>query len=151
MPGKVNPVIPETVLQIAAQVIGNDTAITFCGQSGNFELNVMMPVMAYNLLQSIELLTNGINVFRAKCITGLKANKKRCTELVEKSLALITVLSPVIGYDKAAEIVKEAEKSDLSLRDTIKAKKILSKKEIKELLDPIKMTEPKKVPGKKTT
>ncbi|MDA2930854.1 class II fumarate hydratase, partial [Acidobacteria bacterium AH-259-O06] len=108
MPGKVNPVIPEAVTMIAAQVMGNDMTISIGGQSGNFELNVMMPVIAHNLLQSIHLMSSGCNVLAEKCVDGLIANRECCQEMVERSLALVTSLAPRIGYDKAADIAKEA-------------------------------------------
>src|SRR6185503_1378315 len=106
MPGKVNPVMSEMVLQVAAQVIGNDATIAFAGSGlgSTFELNVMMPVMAYNLLQSIELLSAAARVFADRCVIGLQANRERCAELVEQSLAMCTSLAPLIGYDNSAEI-----------------------------------------------
>ncbi|MGD2086215.1 MAG: class II fumarate hydratase [Candidatus Aminicenantes bacterium] len=140
MPGKVNPVMAEALNQVCAQVIGNDAAITISGLSGNFELNVMMPVMAHNLLSSVELLTNGVRVFTEKCIVGLTANEERCKELVEKSLAMVTALNPYIGYDKAAEIAKEAYRTKKSLREVILEKKIMSEEKLNEILDPYSMT-----------
>jgi fumarate hydratase class II len=140
MPGKVNPVMAEALNQVCAQVIGNDAAITISGLSGNFELNVMMPVMAHNLLSSVELLTNGVKVFTGKCIVGLTANEGRCKELVEKSLAMVTALNPYIGYDKAAEIAREAYRTKRSLREVILEKKIMSEEKLNEVLDPYSMT-----------
>jgi fumarate hydratase class II len=140
MPGKVNPVMAEALNQVCAQVIGNDTAITISGISGNFELNVMMPVMAHNLLSSVELLTNGVKVFTEKSIIGLTANEERCKELVEKSLAMVTALNPYIGYDKAAEIAKEAYRTKRSLREVILEKKIMSEEKLNEVLEPYSMT-----------
>lgn len=142
MPGKVNPVMAESLIQAAAQVIGCDAAITLGGLSGNFELNVMMPMMAYNFLLAIKLLKNGVEGFTRKCITGLKAEKKRCRELVEKSLAVVTALTPVIGYDKAAEIAKEAYNTGKSLKEVILEKKILPEEKLAEILDPETMTAP---------
>ena len=141
MPGKVNPVIVEALNQVAAQVIGNDAAITLSGLSGNFELNVMMPVMAHNLLSSIELLSNVVSVFTEKCVAGLTANEARCNELVEKSLAMVTALNPYIGYDKAAEIAKEAYQTKKSLRQVILEKKIMPEEKLNEVLNPFSMTE----------
>ena len=135
MPGKVNPVIPEAVLQVAAQVIGNDAAITICGQSGNFELNVMMPLMAYNLLQSIEFLSSASKAFADKCIKGITANREKCESNIEKSLSMATALVPETGYDKAAEIAKQAYKEGKTVRETAKDKKILSSKKVDNLLD----------------
>ena len=108
MPGKVNPVIPESLIQVCAQVIGNDSAITLAGLSGNFELNVMMPLIAYNLIQSIHLLANAVINFTRRCIVGLEADAQRCGEMIEKSLALATALTPRVGYDEAARISKRA-------------------------------------------
>ncbi len=142
MPGKVNPVIPEAVCQVAAQVIGNDLTITIGGQFGNFELNVMMPVKGHNLLQSIELLGRVSQVFVDKCIKGIKADKKRCEEMIEKSLAMCTSLAPVIGYDAAAKIAKEAYESGKTVREVAVEKKVLPDAKLKELLDPWSMTEP---------
>jgi fumarate hydratase class II len=140
MPGKVNPVMAESLIQVAAQVIGCDAAITVGGLSGNFELNVMMPMMAYNFLLSMNLLKNAVTVFTDKCINGLQADQKRCRELVEKSLAMVTALAPVIGYDKAAEIAKEAYQTGVPLKEMIIKKKILPAEEVEKLLDPTFMT-----------
>ena len=140
MPGKVNPVIPEAVLQVCAKVIGNDTTISICGQSGNFQLNTMMPLIGFTSVQSALILSNSVNIFRKKCIDGLKADKKRCEELLEKSLAMVTSLTPVIGYDKAGEVAKEAYRSGMSIREILMGKGYLDEKKIDELLDPFKMT-----------
>ena len=140
MPGKVNPVMAEALNQVCAQVIGNDAVITISGLSGNFELNAMIPVMAHNLLSSMELLTNGVKVFTEKCIVGLTANEARCKELVEKSLAMVTALNPYIGYDKAAEIAAEAYRTKRSVREVILEKKIMSEEKLNEVLEPYSMT-----------
>jgi len=140
MPGKVNPVIAESLLQVAAQVMGNDTTVTIAGQSGNFELNVMMPVMAYNIFLSCRLLTNGIHLFTEKCITGLTADKNRSLELLQKSPALVTALTPRIGYERAAEIARESIEKGRPIMDVIRQKSGLSEDEIRTLLDPHKMT-----------
>ncbi len=142
MPGKVNPVIGESVTQVAAQVIGNDAAITIGGQAGNFELNVMMPMMANNILESIRLLSNVSRVFVDKCINGIKADKKRCEEMIEKSLAMCTSLAPIIGYDNAAAIAKEAYATGKTVREIALEKEVLPKDEIGKVLDPWSMTEP---------
>jgi fumarate hydratase class II len=142
MPGKVNPVIAESVCQVAAQVIGNDVTITIAGQSGNFELNVMMPLIAHNLLQSIAILSSVSRVFTEKCIVGIKANKERCEEMIEKSLAMCTVLAPIIGYDEAAKIAKEAYETGKTVRQVALERKILPEDELNRLLDPWSMTEP---------
>ncbi|HLC16432.1 MAG TPA: class II fumarate hydratase [Thermodesulfovibrionia bacterium] len=142
MPGKINPVIPEALCQIAAQVIGSDAAITVGGMSGNFELNVMLPVITYNLLQSIHLLANGVSVFTEKCIAGLQADEQRCAEMIEKSLAMCTALSPHIGYDRAAQIAKEAYKTGKTVREVAREKQLLPDDELEKILDPWHMTEP---------
>jgi fumarate hydratase, class II len=117
MPGKVNPVIPEVVLQVSAQVIGNDTAITIGGLEGNFELNVRVPLIARNLLQSIGLLATTATIFAEKCVAGIRANEEGARRSAESTLAAATALNPVIGYDKGAEIVKEAASSGRMLKD----------------------------------
>ena len=141
MPGKVNPVIPEAVTMIAAQVIGNDVTITIGGQSGNFELNVMKPVIAYNLLQSIHLLSTGSEVLAEKCVDGLKANREPSREMVERSLAMGTSLVPKIGYDKATEIAKVAYQTGRTIREVALEQKVLSEEELEQALDPWSMTE----------
>lgn len=142
MPGKVNPVIAESVTMVAAQVIGNDVTITIGGQSGNFELIVMLPVMAYNLLQSIELLANASTNFAARCIEGLKADEERCRQSIEQSLAMCTALAPEIGYDAAAKIAKEAYRTGKTVREVALNQRILPEAKLNELLDPWRMTEP---------
>jgi len=134
MPGKINPVIPEAVIQVAAQVMGNDTTIMMGGQAGNFELNVMLPVMAYNLLQSIDLLASAADVFAKKCIDGISANRETCAGYIEKSLALATGLVPEIGYDRAAGVSKKAHKSGKTIREVLLEEKILSEKEFDDWL-----------------
>ena len=142
MPGKVNPVMSEAMMMVCAEVFGNDAAITWAGANGNFELNVMMPVMAHDVLESIRLLANAVDVFCEKCVTGVQANKARCEELVEWSMAMVTSLAPIIGYDRAAEIAKESVKSGKTVRELCREKKILSEKELERALDPVSMTEP---------
>ena len=142
MPGKVNPVIPESLVQVCSQVIGNDSAITLGGLSGNLELNVMMPLMAYALLQSIRLLSNGVNNFSGGCIAGLKADRRRCEEMIEKSLALATALTPKIGYEEAARIAQKAYAQNKTVREVVEEEGIFSKEELKRLLDPRLMIAP---------
>jgi fumarate hydratase class II len=144
MPGKVNPVMSEMVLQVAAQVVGNDATIAFAGSGlgSSFELNVMMPIMAYNLLQSIDLLSTAARVFADRCITGLQANEERTSAMVEQSLAMCTSLAPKIGYDKAAEIAKESFKTGQTVRQIAQQKKILPEPELTQTLDPLRMTQP---------
>jgi fumarate hydratase class II len=140
MPGKVNPVIPEVVTQVAAQVMGNDAAVAVCGMSGAFELNVFMPVIARNLLESIALLASASRLFADKCIVGIEADEERCRELVEASFPIVTALVPAIGYDAAAEISKEAYKTGRTIREVALAKGVLGEKELDEALDLMKMT-----------
>jgi len=142
MPGKINPVIAESVLMVAAQVIGNDTAITIAGQSGVFELNVMMPVMAHNLLESIRLLAASANNFTDRCIAGVVADVERCNEMIEKSLAMCTALAPEIGYDEAAAIAKESYKTGKTVREIALEKRVLPAERLNEILDPMRMTMP---------
>ena len=144
MPGKVNPVIPESLIQVCAQVIGSDAAITLGGLSGNFELNVMMPLIAHNLLQSIRLLASGVDNFSRRCIEGLEADRERCEEMIEKSLALATALTPKIGYDEAARIAKKAYAQKKTIRQVIDEDGILSKEELNRWLDPRSMFAPAK-------
>ena len=134
MPAKVNPVIPEAVMQVAAQVMGNDAAIMMGGQAGNFELNLMLPVIAYNLLQSIALLGSVCDVFAKKCIAGISANRDTCAAYIEKSLALVTALVPEIGYDRAATIAKKAYESGKTIREVAIEEKVLSGETINKLL-----------------
>jgi len=141
MPGKVNPVIPEAVLMVAAQVVGNDATIALGGMSGNFELNVMMPVIAYNLLQSIGILASSSRLLADRCVDGIVARRERCEELVEKSLALVTSLAPRIGYDRAAEIAKESWKTGRTVRELAREKGVLPEAELEEVLDARRMTE----------
>jgi fumarate hydratase class II len=142
MPGKVNPVMCESVLQVAAHVIGCDATITACGQAGNFELNVMMPIMALRLLESITFTATVVRAFTEECVTGIEANKERCAELVEKSLAMVTALAPVIGYDAAAQIAKESFASGKTVREVCKEQRILPEERLNKILDPWRMTEP---------
>ena len=142
MPGKVNPVITESLIQVCAQVIGNDTAITLGGLGSYFEINLMMPLIACNLLQSIRILANAVDNFSLRCIQGLKANRKRCQEMIERSLALATALSPRIGYDEAARIAKRAYDEDKTIRQVAEEEGLLSKEELNRILDPMKMVAP---------
>jgi fumarate hydratase class II len=142
MPGKVNPVLCESVMQVSAQVFGNDTTVCWGGANGNLDLNVMMPVMAYNTLESIRLLANVARLFRDKCVNGITANRERCQELVEYSMAMVTSLAPIIGYDRAAEIAKESAKSGKTVREICREKQVLPEVELNRVLDPIEMTKP---------
>jgi aspartate ammonia-lyase len=142
MPGKINPVMPELAAMVSFQVIGNDTAVAFAVQAGQLELNVMMPTMSYSVLQSITIMTNMVKVFTEKCIVGLTANEKRCNFYAQSTVSLATALNPYIGYAKAAEIVKESVATGRSIIDIAREKKLLTEKEIAEILDPVNMTEP---------
>ena len=135
MPGKVNPVIPEMMMQVSAQVIGNDNTITFSSSHGNFELNTMLPVMAHNLLESINLLSTGTDVFEKKLIKDLEPNTEKLEENIQRNSILVTALVPEIGYDKAAEIAKEAISKSKTIKDVILEKQLLSEKQIDEILD----------------
>jgi fumarate hydratase class II len=148
MPGKVNPVMAEALIQSCAQVVGNDAAITLGGLAGNFELNVMMPLMTHNLLQAIELLGKASTQFTLKCVTGLQADRQRCESLVEQSLAMVTALAPAIGYDKAAALAKKAWESGKTVRELAKEEQLLPEAELDKILDPRPMTEPG-IPGKR--
>ncbi|MBW8005629.1 MAG: class II fumarate hydratase [candidate division NC10 bacterium] len=141
MPGKVNPVIPEAVIQVAAQVIGNDACITIGGQGGYFELNVMMPITAYALLQSIAHLGSVCRIFVDHCLMGIRADETRCAELIEQSLAMCTALAPVIGYDAAAKIANESYATGKTIRQVALEQRILPEEELKRILDPWRMTE----------
>ena len=135
MPGKVNPVIPEMVMQVSAQVIGNDNTITFSSSNGNFELNTMLPVMAHNLLESIELLTTSTDVFEKKLINDLEANTEKLDENIQKNSILVTALVPVIGYDKSTEVAKEAMSQNKTIKEVLLEKNLISSEEIDELLN----------------
>jgi fumarate hydratase class II len=143
MPGKVNPVMSEAVLQVCARVIGNDATVTWAAaQLSNFELNVGMPVIACAMLESIRLLTNVVEIFRKRCVEGIVANKERCAELIEYSMAMVTSLVPAIGYDKSAEIAKESAKTGKTVRQLCREKKVLPDDQLAAALDPIAMTKP---------
>ncbi len=131
-------------LMVAAQVIGNDATISLAGSGlgSSFELNVMMPVIAYNLLQSIELLSRAATVFADRCIAGLTANKDRCESLIEQSLSMCTSLAPLIGYDQAADIAKESFKTGKTVREVARERKILNDADLDKALDPHRMTTP---------
>ena len=135
MPGKVNPVIPEVVLQVCAQVMGHDSAIALGGQSGNFELNVMLPIIAYDLLQSIRWLGEAASVFAEKCIKGITADKEKCASNLEQSLALATALVPYIGYDQAAALAKKAFETHRTIRKAALEEGVLPEEEIQRILN----------------
>jgi len=142
MPGKVNPVMCESVVQVCAQVFGNDTTVCWGGANGQLELNVMMPVMAHNVLESIRLLSNVARAFQDKCISGIIADRDRCNELVELSMAMVTSLAPLIGYDRAAEIAKESAATGKTVRQICLERRVLPENQLNRALDPVEMTKP---------
>ncbi|MYF63702.1 MAG: class II fumarate hydratase [Rhodothermaceae bacterium] len=146
MPGKVNPVLCEAMMMVCARVMGNHTTLTVCGQHGNLELNVMMPVMAVTLLESIELLAGASNAFVDKCLAGLEANRARCQELLELNPSLATALNSAIGYDMSAKVAKEAAASGRTVREVVLEMNLLDEKALDALLDVRNMTQPG-IPG----
>ena len=136
MPGKVNPVMAEVLNMVAFQVIGNDLTISLASQAGQLELNVMMPVINHNLLQSLQILKNVLVAFRERCVEGIRANVERCRHYLERSLGLATVLNPVIGYEAAARVAKRAHASGKSLREVILEEGLLSPEELDRLMSP---------------
>jgi aspartate ammonia-lyase len=144
MPGKINPVMPELAAMVSFQVVGNDTAVAMAVQAGQLELNVMMPTMSYSVMQSISILTSMLHQFDKFCIAGITANQKRNEFYAQSTVSLATALNPYIGYAKAAEIVKESIATGKSIIDIAREKKLLSEKEIAEILDPVNMTEPQR-------
>jgi len=143
MPGKVNPVIAESMAQVCAQVIGNDAAIAFGGASGLLDLNVMLPVMAHNLLESESILANAVMMFADKCIVGLEANREKCEQQIEWSMSMVTSLAPMMGYDKASELAKQAVKEGKTVRQLCLEQSVFSSSELDTLLDPTTMLHPK--------
>jgi aspartate ammonia-lyase len=143
MPGKVNPVMAELAAMVAFQVIGNDQAVAMAVQAGQLELNVMMPTMAYSVLQSITILTNMLAQLTDKCIAGITANAKRCDFYAQATVSLATALNPYIGYARAAEVAKESVASGRSIIDIVRDRRLLSEEQIQEILDPARMTEPR--------
>ncbi len=144
MPGKVNPVICEAVTMVAARVFGNQTTVTFCGANGQFELNAFMPLMGQAILESIQLLANGARIFSEKCVSGITANRERCEELIERSFSMVTALVPLIGYDAAAAIAKEAKASGKTIRSLCMEKRIvlgITAEQLDAALDPISMSD----------
>jgi aspartate ammonia-lyase len=143
MPGKVNPVIPEAVNQVAFEVIGNDVTVTLAAQAGQLELNVMEPVIAFNLFRSIDMLGRACQSLAERCVAGITANRQRCRELVENSIGLVTALNPYIGYQKATEIANEALQSGRTVYAIVLEKGYLTQAELDEILSPENMTKPR--------
>jgi aspartate ammonia-lyase len=142
MPGKVNPVMAEVINQVAFQVIGNDNTICLASEAGQFELNVMEPVLAFNLLQSISIMTNAFRVFRVFCVEGITANVERMKAYVDNSVGVITAINPHVGYETAARIAREANVSGKPVRELILRDKVLTKAQLDAILDPFEMTKP---------
>ncbi len=145
MPGKVNPVIPEVVNQIAFKVIGNDLTVTMAAEAGQLELNVMEPVIVQSIFESVEMLMNGMRTLKYKCIDGIQANKERCRELVHNSIGIVTALNPVLGYEACSSLAKEALKENRSVYDLVLERKLLSKEKLDNLLAPENMIAPQKM------
>ena len=143
MPGKVNPTQSEAVTMVCVKVIGNHNGITMAGSHGHFELNVFKPLIAHNILQSIEIMSDSAKTFGTYCVKGIKANKKRIKELLDNSLMLVTALTPIIGYDKAAKIAKEAHKNGTTLREEVIKSGLIKDSDYDKIMDPMKMTKPK--------
>ena len=146
MPGKVNPVMSEALMMVCAQVMGNHVAVTVGGQHGNFELNVMMPVMAHNFLQSVAILAQGCDAFRTRAVEGIGANRQRCRDLLERNPSIATALNAYVGYDEAAAVAKESAKNYESVRDVVKRRGLLSDEQLDQVLNVRDMTEPG-IPG----
>ncbi len=142
MPGKVNPSMAEMMNQVLYQVMGNNHTIMMCSQAGQLELNVMMPVMVFNIVWMIEILKNALKVFDDKCVAGLKADEKKCRDYAEKSISIVTALNPIIGYARAAEIAKESVKTHRSIMDVIRSKNLMPEKELNKVLNLMKLTKP---------
>jgi fumarate hydratase class II len=143
MPGKVNPVMCESMMQVAARVMGNDQTVAISGTTGGqFQLNIMMPVMGHSTLESVRLLANSCNAFVDFCALEMEANEDACEASVEKSLSMVTSLNPLIGYEKAAQLAKEAFKTGKTIRELCREKSVLPEATLKEALDPFGMTQP---------
>ena len=142
MPGKVNPVIPEVINQIAFKVIGNDLTVTLAAEAGQLELNVMEPIIAESLFESIEVLKNGMSTLNYRCIQGITANEQHCRRMVENSIGIITALNPRLGYEVCSNLAREALENDRSVYDLVLEKKLLSREELDRLLDPTTMLRP---------
>ena len=143
MPGKVNPTQSEAVTMVCVKVIGNHNGITMAGSHGHFELNVFKPLIAHNILQSIEIMSDSAKTFGTYCVKGIKANKKRIKELLDNSLMLVTALTPIIGYDKAAKIAKDAHKNGTTLREEVIKSGLIKDSDYDKIMNPMKMTKPK--------
>jgi aspartate ammonia-lyase len=142
MPGKINPVIPDVVNEVAFQVIGADVTIAMASEAGQLELNAMEPIIAYNLFFSIEILQKACNVFADRCVSGITANRKRCRQLAEQSIGLATALNPILGYETAARLAKKAYEEGKTIAEVTLEEKLLSKEQIEDVLRPENMMKP---------
>ncbi|MGQ3684644.1 MAG: aspartate ammonia-lyase [Candidatus Loosdrechtia sp.] len=142
MPGKVNPVIPEMMNMVCFSILGNDMSITMAAQAGQFELNVMMPLLQYKLLDSIHIMTNAVRVFHDKCVSGITVNDNKCRDYAMKSIGIATFLNPLIGYSKAAEVVRESLRTGKSVKDIIQQWRLVPAEELNQILSPVSLTEP---------
>jgi aspartate ammonia-lyase len=142
MPGKVNPVMAEVVNQVAFQVMGNDHTICMASEAGQFELNVMGPVIAFNLLQSLQVMQRALDVFNRFALEGMEANRIICQNYVDQSFGIVTALNPHLGYDVASQLVKEAMATGMTIKHLIIERHLLSEAEMNEILDPVQMTTP---------
>lgn len=145
MPGKVNPVIPEVVNQTAFKVIGNDLTVTLASEAGQLELNVFEPIITLSLFQSQDMICNAMNTLRVRCIEGITANTEHCRSMVYGSIGLVTALNPVIGYEEASDIARTALKTGTSVYDLVLQKKLLTKAQLDDVLNPENMTHPRKI------
>lgn len=143
MPGKVNPVIPEVVNQIAFQVIGNDLTVTFCAEAGQLQLNAFLPALCFNLFESFEIMANGADTLRRNCINGITANRERCLQYVRDSMGIATALAPLLGYETAAGLVQEARDSQRRIEDILEERKLMTSEQYRAILDPTGMLKPK--------
>ena len=144
MPGKVNPVIPEVVTQVAFAVIGNDTTITLAAEAGQLELNAFEPVVFYKLFESLTCMKNAVKTLTVNCIEGIQSNRERCEELLYESVGTVTALSPYLGYKKSADLAKEALKKNKKIKDLVREQKLLPDEQLEKILDPFTMTGPDK-------
>lgn len=144
MPGKVNPVIPEVMNQVAFQVIGNDLTVTFCAEAGQLQLNAFLPALCYNLFESFEIIANGCETLRRNCVEGITANRERCLSYVRASMGIATALAPALGYETAAGIVKEAEATGKNIESILEERGLMSREKYQQLLDPTRMLKPSK-------
>jgi aspartate ammonia-lyase len=145
MPGKVNPVIPEMVNQVAFKVIGNDLTVTLAAEAGQLELNVMEPVIVQSIMESMEMLKNAMHTLEERCVRGITANPDRLRRMVEQSIGIVTALTPVLGYEVCTELAQEAQKTNRGVYELVLERKLLTRSELDRLLDPLAMVQPQKL------